>query len=95
MNWNLWDQNSILKNKTLLQCFGKLALTIPSVRVENLGYSQGEGKEEYNNKLGVPLWFSGLWIWCCHCCGSGHCYGTGSLPAWELFGRCSQKEKEK
>ena len=21
-----------------------------------------------------------LRIWCCYCCGSGHCYGTGSVP---------------
>ena len=27
LNWNLLDQNGILKSKTPLQCFGKLALS--------------------------------------------------------------------
>lgn len=49
MNWNLWDQkklHGISKSKIPVQCFGKLALTVPSVRMGNLGYSQDKGKEE-------------------------------------------------
>lgn len=34
--------------KTLLQCFGKLAFTVPSVRMGNLDYLYGGGKKEYN-----------------------------------------------
>ena len=29
---------------------------------------------------GVPWWLSGPRIQHCHCCGSGHYYGTGSVP---------------
>lgn len=29
---------------------------------------------------GVPWWPSGLRIWCCRCCGLGHCYSMGSMP---------------
>ena len=30
--------------------------------------------------LGVPWWLSGLGIQHGHCCGSGCCYGAGSIP---------------
>ena len=29
---------------------------------------------------GVTWWSSGLKIWWCQCCGSGHCCGTSSVP---------------
>ena len=32
---------------------------------------------------GVPWWLSGRRIRCCHCCGSGHCSGLGSVPTQE------------
>ena len=36
----------------------------------------------YKNKVqGVPWWHSGLRTCCCHCCGSGYCCCTGSIPA--------------
>ena len=28
---------------------------------------------------GVPLWCSGLRIWCCQCSSLDHCYGLGSI----------------
>ena len=35
---------------------------------------------------GVPLWLSGLRILQhYHCCGSGHCYGLGSIPSLGTF----------
>ena len=45
---------------------------------------------------GVPLWLSGLRIWCCHCCGSGYCSGTGSVPGLRTSAcrRCSQEKKK-
>ena len=30
-------------------------------------------------------WPSGLRTWCCHCCGLGCCYGTGSSPGSGTF----------
>ncbi|WP_251884210.1 hypothetical protein, partial [Klebsiella pneumoniae] len=30
---------------------------------------------------GTPWWLSGVRIQPCHCCGSGYCHGTGSVPA--------------
>lgn len=36
---------SCLKNKTSVQYFSKFALTVPSVRIRNLGYLLDEGKE--------------------------------------------------
>lgn len=36
------------KQNTSAMC--KLALTVPSERIRNLGYLLDEGKEEYNNK---------------------------------------------
>ena len=35
------------------------------------------------NTLGVPRWLSGLRIWHCHCCGLGHCCGSGLIPGLE------------
>ena len=29
---------------------------------------------------GVPQWLNRLGIQCCHCCGSDHWYGVGSIP---------------
>ena len=29
--------------------------------------------------VGVPWWYSGLRVWHCHCCGSGHCCGASSV----------------
>ena len=31
--------------------------------------------------LGVPLWCSGLRIWCCHCSGLGPCCGSSLGPS--------------
>ena len=31
-------------------------------------------------QLGVPWWPSRLRIWCCHCYGSGSCYGADYVP---------------
>ena len=33
-----------------------------------------------NYTLGVPWWLSGLSLWYCHCCGSGHCSSVGLIP---------------
>ena len=30
--------------------------------------------------VGVLLWLSRLRIWCCHCCGLGHCCGMSLIP---------------
>ena len=35
--------------------------------------------EKKKKGLGVPLWFSELRIWSCHCCGSGYSCGSGAL----------------
>ena len=44
---------------------------------------------QLNNKMtdwyqkmgqGIPWWCSGLKIWCCHCCGSGHSSSAGLIP---------------
>ena len=46
---------------------------------------------------GVPWWLSGLRIWCCHCCGSSCCCGTGLIPGLETYTchRHSYKRKKK
>ena len=46
---------------------------------------------------GDPLLLSRLKIWCCHCCGSGHSNGQGSIPGLGTS-TChggSQKRKKK
>ena len=35
---------------------------------------------------GVPWWWGGLRIWCCHCCGSAYCSGGSSVP---VLGTCT------
>ena len=53
--------------------------------------------KEKNAFNDVPWWCSGLRIWCCHCCGSGLCCGTASIPGLETLA-ChgySQQEKKK
>lgn len=44
---------------------------------------------------GVRWWFSGLWTWCCHCCGLGYYSGVGSVPGLEtsVCWRHGQKRK--
>ena len=37
-------------------------------------------KSIWETKVRVPMWLSGLRIWCCHCSGSGHCFGAGPIP---------------
>ena len=48
-------------------------------------------------KEGVPLWLSGLRIWCCHCCGWGHCCGLDLIPGMgtSTCHGCGQKGKRK
>ena len=41
-------------------------------------------KESERKTTGVPWWLSRLRIWC-HCCGSGHCCGVGSVSSPENF----------
>ena len=44
----------------------------------------------------LPLWFSGLRIWCCHSCGMGRRYGSYSDLIWELpyaMGVAKKKKK--
>lgn len=36
-----------------------------------------------------------LRIWCCHCCGSGHWFGTGTTPGQGSFTCCRRGHKEK
>lgn len=49
-----------------------------------------------NSTAGAPWWLNGLRIWCCHCCGSGGCYGGGSIPGpgTSACPSCSQKKKK-
>lgn len=44
--------HGILKSKTPTRCFGKVALTVPSGRMQNVSDSQGEGEDriEQQNK---------------------------------------------
>ena len=45
---------------------------------------------------GVPVWLSGLRIWCCHSCGSGCCYGLVSICSPETstcYGTAKKKKK--
>ena len=46
--------------------------------------------------MGVPLWCSGLRIWC-HSCGSGYCSGAGLIPGpgTSSCRGCGQKKKKK
>ena len=46
---------------------------------------------------GLPLWCSGLRIQCCHCSGSGRCYGVGLILGLgtSTCPRSSQKKKKK
>ena len=55
-------------------------------------------KRPKKKKLGhrVPVWLSGLRIWC-YCSGSGHCCGVTSIPGWELphaMGVAKKKKKK-
>ena len=45
---------------------------------------------------GVPLWYSWLRIWHCHCSGPGRCCGTGSISGQRISTchRQGQKKKE-
>lgn len=45
---------------------------------------------------GVPMWCSGLRIWCYPCLGSGLCCGTGLTPGQgsSTCHVCGQKKKE-
>ena len=50
--------------------------------------------------IGVPLWYSRLRIWCCHCSGLGHCYGASLIlspgtSTCHRWGQKSKKEKKK
>lgn len=49
------------------------------------------------NILEVPLWCSGLRIWYCYSCGSGHNCNAVNVPGpgTSTCGRCSQRKKEK
>ena len=44
---------------------------------------------------GVPWWLSALRIWHCHCYGSGHYCGSGSIPGPGICHRHSEKKKKK
>jgi len=46
-------------------------------------------------KIQVLWWLRGLRIQCCHCCGSGYCCGTGSVPGPGISAchRCGIKNK--
>lgn len=46
--------------------------------------------------VGVPWWLNVLRVWGYHCCGSGCCFGTGSIhgPGTSVCLKCSKKEKE-
>ena len=45
----------------------------------------------------VPMWFSRLRIWHCHCSGSGCCCGVGSIPGPGIYAchTCDQKERDR
>ena len=43
---------------------------------------------------GVPRWLSGLRNWCCHCCGSDHCCGMGSIPTQWTFHMLQARPKK-
>ena len=45
--------------------------------------------------LQVPTWLSGLRIQYCHCRGSGHCYGVGSISGNFQVPRVQAKKKKK
>lgn len=47
-------------------------------------------------RFGVPCWIGGLRSCQCHCCGSGHCYGTDSTPGpGTLHATGTTKKKKK
>ena len=43
-------------------------------------YKTTKGHWIVHLRMGVPLWYSGLRIRCCHCSGSGCCWGWGLIP---------------
>ena len=45
--------------------------------------------------LGVPWWHSGLRVQLCHCSGSGHRCGVGSIPVLELPHAAGAAKKKK
>ena len=44
---------------------------------------------------GVPVWLSGLRIWCCHHSGLSHCCGVGSIPDLGTSACCGHSQKQK
>ena len=51
--------------------------------------------EKKNVKIHVPLWCSGLRIWCGCSCGAGHNCGVGSVagPVTSTYHGCGSKKK--
>ena len=65
-----------------------------------MGNKESSKRADFNSPLsnivpGVPLWHSGLRIWCCHCSSLGHCCGAGSIPGpgTSICYGCGQKKK--
>ena len=53
-----------------------------------------KGLEVKVHPAGVLWWLSGLWIRCCHFCGSSRCWGTGSIPGLGISICCGHNEKK-
>ena len=74
-----WSKCSTRPNAA--QKSSKMRMKINVLWISNIRVV-GDIKEEH---VGVPLWCSGLRVWCCHCSSLGHCCGWGSIPGPGTF----------
>ena len=65
--------------------------------VHKISYSLNLYHLSLTTIIRIPLWCSGLRIWCCHYSGLRHCCGTSSIPGpgTSTCHRCSQKKEKK
>ena len=56
----------------------KMFVTFKTVKrtIAIICFKKKKFANQFKKTARVPWWLSRFRIWCCHCCGSGHCCGA-------------------
>ena len=72
------------KQKRSFKSYAFMRLSIKNQKERGTRFNKGKahGLSNWSKRHceELPLWHSGLRIWCCHCSTSGGCCGSGSVP---------------